>query len=939
MTKCDSLEMEYLSKFKNLNFLCLTETWLTSESIHAFYLPGFRLSGYYVRTERRHGGVAVYCRDCIQAVPLDLDNHCVDIDFEICGCRINTGGAEMIVLVCYRSPSGNFATFLERLEAVLERLFRPRSVFVITGDFNVDPFRDSVYYSRLSGLLSSFNMSNFVNWPTRVSSGSLSTIDLVFCSKTTDGKSIVLDNCISDHRTVLFSYNYSEYLKPPSYKYDRSFNDRSVVHLVNALTSEDWGSLYSMDNVDEAYRSFFDVFYYYFDTFFPKRRKKIQVHLAAAWKNDDTVRSSQRLRDLHSLKSSFPVFVDAYKRAKREHSEIVRTAKKKYFDNLICHSSNPIRSAWHTVRLLSGRQRGLDSVAIVNDVNGELTDDPSSVAHLFNNFFIDAPVELSGRIGRTRNVDSMCERNSCSLYLFPFTPDEIYNVIRSKLKNSRSCGPDEVPLSLVRSVAGAICEPLCFIINLSFQRGVFPDLLKTSKVVPIPKGGDAHCLGSYRPIALSSSFSKIFEHCFLMRLSSFISRFDLLSEKQFGFREKRSTSDALVGFLTRIIRLVDAGECPVGLFCDLSRAFDCVDHTRLLEKLEMMGVRGVALAWLRDFLSGRRQFVGVRGAADGLLRTFNSSIRGVDLGVPQGSVLGPILFILYVNDIFAVHNTTDIAMYADDASLVLSDPDSLVLEALCCDSLSSINKWFSANNLYLNKTKTCYLRFHSRQRLEDLSIDVLVEGEHIAGAKSVKFLGVYIDSTLNWQSHCGALVSKLNSYCFLFRNLRSVLSEERMIMLYYAYVQSRLAYAITVWGGSAGTAAVFICQKRIIRAIFGIHGRVSCRPVFRAHRVLTLCGLYIFYLCLYVFRHRSEFPKNLNIHPFNTRMKNDFRLPHRRLLLGQLSPDARGLEFYNRLPGDIRDSSTESVFRRSLRDYLISECVYTVDEFLTPRAE
>lgn len=310
-----------------------------------------------------------------------------------------------------------------------------------------------------------------------------------------------------------------------------------------------------------------------------------------------------------------------------------------------------------------------------------------------------------------------------------------------------------------------------------------------SCVVPIYKKGDNHSIANYRPIALTSCFSKVFEYCFLETMLSFLSKHALISESQHGFRSGRSTETAFYSFYCKVLEWFDAAECPVGIFCDLSRAFDCVDHKNLITKLERYGFGGMAAGdWVKSYLSHRKQYVSIQHRVHNTISKHYSDSVDVSFGVPQGSVLGPALFLLYINDLNMCLDGTGVAttMYAADTTFLLSSKDDRSLEARCGEVLGAAAAWFGQNSLYLNEEKTTYIRFHPHQKQLNTNFQLSTGSGNIKPTDTVKFLDIWVDKNFNFKNHCQHLIGRLNSACYLFRNLRVILALTQIfIMLKY----------------------------------------------------------------------------------------------------------------------------------------------------------
>lgn len=314
-----------------------------------------------------------------------------------------------------------------------------------------------------------------------------------------------------------------------------------------------------------------------------------------------------------------------------------------------------------------------------------------------------------------------------------------------------------------------------------------------------------------------------------------------------------------------------------------------------------------------------------------------SSSRPVDVGVPQGSILGPLLFILYVND-FHLSVDVHMTMYADDTSLLVSANDPVEYQERVDDAARAVASWFGCNGLFLNANKTRHLLFHTRQRVNHPSVSVAIAGETIERCFTAPFLGILFDSNLTFNEHCAALVKKINSKCYQMRNLRTVLDIGGLMGCYHASVHSILSYGILVWGSSPSVREVFLAQKRVIRCCARVGSRHSCRDLFRTFGVLPLPCVYIRELVSYVYQRRSDFGERGSVHSYATRQRNALIVPFRHIRLTSRTPDCMGVQLYNLLPGNCKEAASLKAFRHRVKELLLELCCYTVDEYVQARS-
>lgn len=506
--------------------------------------------------------------------------------------------------------------------------------------------------------------------------------------------------------------------------------------------------------------------------------------------------------------------------------------------------------------------------------------------------------------------------------------------IVSRLRRSSAPGPDEVPVAIVKEFCILFISPLTYLVNISFERGEYPTILKRSAVVPIFKKGSKSDIANYRPISLSSVFSKIFERAMYERLDNFLKKFQIISPRQHGFMKGKSVITALYDFLKYVVGELERRHCPMAIYCDLSKAFDCVNRNRLLMKMEKYGIRGVALKWFQAYLENRSQFVKIRFTnADNSTTYYCSKSLPINLGVPQGSILSPILFNLYINDLDLFIKHAEVIMYADDTSLLLSSESLRSTEALVNESLGDLYHWFCSNQLSLNIQKTHYMIFHTRQRTISELPSLSIVNNDLENTDIVKFLGVSMEDTLRWNDHCNIIAKKLHSKCYLMRSLRTYFSKSTLLAVYHSEIHSRITYGIIFWGHSSAAKQVFIAQKRVIRAIVAIGSIESCKPHFRNLKILPLPCAYILECVCFIHRNRSTYHTVSSIHSHLTRQRDNIVQTPFTLDISRCDVDNHGTGFYNHIPINIRRLSYHK-FRTTVRNHLLSNCFYDTFSFL-----
>ena len=926
--KIDHLEISL--KTEDVDIACISEHWLRTDETNV-KIEGYSLCSIYCRSVVKNGGVAIYCKHDLRQNITELNclqDMSEDKNFEICGIELTMFESVIKIITIYRSPSSNFDIFIDRLDKILSMsCVKANCKIIICGDLNIDYSSNCKQRDELIDVFSSYNVVNLVNDPTRIHFNSSTSIDYMCTNfNSTDMSCDVVENVISDHTAQILSLNLNSVAKANEYMFTRLLSRRNYDTLLALINRETWFELYNCQDVNEAFTIFVNTLKYYIDTSFPVIRINTNRRSnRKSWITKGIRISSKTLKKLYKkYKNTNEVHDrDYYRRYKQIYRKVMKNAKESYNSDYYCAAENKTKAVWHIINNNIVNKNNKTKINEIRTHNRTITD-IKEVAEFFNNYFVDTPKKLVDQLDKKSDAQFRITAEYPIMFLGPVNEMEIYNVIMG-LKNSNSVGVDEISANILKAVVNYVVKPITYLVNLSFEHGIFPDILKIAKVVPLYKKGDCHLVENYRPVSILSTVSKILEKVLCNNIVCFLSRFNILNKAQHGFRKNRSTNSAIFEFLNGLYENLDNNKRTIGLFMDLTKAFDLVDHSLLLDKLEAYGLKGKVNEYIKSYLRGRTQIVEID--------KIRSHPEEVKQGVPQGSVLGPLLFILFVNDLPTANDNKNIVMFADDNSCICSENKILDTVRNTQIVLDKFVDWFSCNKLFLNTTKTVFIQFTPRLRYLDNSYLVKCNGKSIEQVTDTKFLGLYIDNGLSWESHIDKLSKNMSSVCFALYRLKQVGNRNIMMSYYYAAMYSRIKYAIAFWGCSHHTIRIFRLQKRAI-IIAGVSKLTSCRTIFKEYNLLTMPCMYIMETLMLVKSNYEKFVQNNHYHVYNTRRGENYSLPIHSLAIYEKNPAYIGIKLYNKLPDDIKNIRNIHSFKGNVKKLLINKCYYSVQEYL-----
>lgn len=917
----------------------VSETWDSFEnSIKTnIDIPGY--SFFSVQSHSQNGGVGLYVKTGLSPIVRpDLSKD--SADYEAVWVEVENGKEKNFLFCClYRHPNSNPDNLSTYLQEVLSNPAVLNKQIFLLGDFNLDllNYDSHTATGEFVNLLLSKQLLPYVVHPTRVSDNSSTIIDNIFANvfdqETVSGNILtqITDHfpqfLIVKHAGITYknlSYSYHDFSKLNAERFQNDFANLDLTYLNDGQLSINSKFNRFLSNLDKLVKTHAPL----------KKLTKKDVKLRnKPWINSK-IQKMMRIKDrlLKKLKSNNDQATrDLFKKFRNRIAIALKDSKANYYYNYFQTNSKNMKQLWSGIKSVINirKSSNVNVISKLKNSNGALTSDPVVIANLFNKFFVNVSHDITKNIPRTRKspLDFVHNRNCDSFFIAPSVPSEISDII-NLLKPGKSLGPNSIPVKLLKHLCPLISLPLSQIINESFQSGIFPDKMKLAKVIPLFKKGCSVTASNYRPISLLSVFSKITEKVMYKRLYDFLEKHSILYSFQFGFRESHSINHALVSMTETIKNSLDNRKFGCGIFLDLQKAFDTVNHSILLLKLENYGIRGPALEWFKSYLSGRTQYVSVNGSS--------SSHLNVTCGVPQGSVLGPLLFLIFINDLPNSSSLLSFYLFADDTNIYFEAENLDMLQRIVNRELKKVKEWLDVNKLSLNIDKTNFIIFKSPQHSSLETVNIKIGNQPVKQSRYVKFLGILLDEHLSWKYHLSELSKKLARTCGMFFKIRHFLPIDVLICLYNSLFSSFLQYGIVVWGLTYDVhiKPVYLLQKRVVKAIAFEHFTSPSTPIFSDLKILKLQDLFQLKLLCFVYDCVNKISPNCfhnffesvtNVHQYGTRQasKNDIFLNRKNTLqYGIRSVRFFGAKSWNNIPVDIKTSSSAFSFRQKLKAFL-----------------
>ena len=732
---------------------------------------------------------------------------CKEFDLNIPNCdnmwiQLDLGNnKKCIVGVIYRHPKQKLSEFCKTFESTIEKLNSRKLMYYIGGDFSADLLKSNSdsNIKDFMNLTYSLSCIPLITHSTRITTTSSTLLDHVYTNNVVgEHKSFILVEDVSDHLPVMVCFNLSlPKSEESTVTLIRDTKNFEVEKFLDKLTEgmELLGDI-KEECIDNYTEKFIDIFHKTLNIHAPLRkqsRKETKLK-NKPWLSKGILISIQQKNLLYkkALKLNGSNTWAQYKVYRNKLTHIKKYAKRLYIKNLMNGNKHDTSSLWKIINKII-HLKNVKKNNIPNKMyssKSESAQGPRAISNLFNKYFIEIGVnlafcsinlfnkyfieigvnlastfEIPALIDGKFNATSLIQSSCYSFFLEPIV-EEVVKYIRA-MNPSKSTGRHGSSAKYIKMSGFVIAPVLTNIFNACIPTGYFPKVLKTAEVVPIFKKGERELCSNYRPISILNPFAKLFERCLLDQLNNYFVSNNLISPNQYGFKKNCSTNEAVLDICNKLLDNMDKKLITCSIFLNLRKAYDTINHTILIKKLEKYGIRGLPLQLLASYLTDRQQYT--------IVNQYKSQSRDVICGIPQGSTLGPLLFNIYINDLPLASNST-IHLFADDTNLTLSHSNVSTLQQNINDALVNVTNWLKVNKLSINFNKTEFMVVTTKQNKPELKVSI--DNNPIKQSHYIKYLGVLIDDYLNWKQQIKEQCSKVARGSWALNQLKRFVDEQ-----------------------------------------------------------------------------------------------------------------------------------------------------------------
>ena len=918
-------EIVLLIESRSIDILCITETWLESTILDRFIaIPGYNV---FRHDKGRGGGSCIYVRDDLEVKQIETNvNREVGLGIEDVWIIVQCRKLPSFIVGCvYRHPKAPALSFNYLLESFRSMCLRKKAVYIF-GDFNDDLLSVN---SKLLKVIEKTKMSSMINKPTRVTEHSSTLLDPVITNlPKTILQSDVIPGPIADHELISVIIDIMKPKRQPIIRTFRSLKNYSPDILCNLILNQSntLDRIMLTDNVDSQVEVVTTVFMKCLDSCAPILTKEIG-RPNAPWLTNDIKKDMKTRDDLQKMLKgdrNNSEIQQQYKILKHQVKNRVQAGIKKYYNEKLGDCKSDMAKTWKVIKSMAPEK----STNVENRSQDELMHE----ADKFNEYFANVGIESFKKSQENLDSESQDEESSMSnpnQIRFRPEPVDLSTIILTikELNETNAFGSDGIPFKFIRDALPVVVFYILVIVNTSIVTLTFPSNWKYPHVLPFFKGGDKNEVSNYRPISLLPILSKVLEKIVSKQLMSYLESNHILSNHQHGFRPRLSTETALMKVTEKLYSNIDDKKISLLMLLDLSKAFDSVSHEILIKKLLKYNIDP---SWFQSYLSDRYQAVRAGNVV--------SSPRLVSYGVPQGSILGPILFLIYVNDIPDYVKGCLLVQYADDTQLVITGTIYNLTELIrqAEQILEMTKHYFQMNGLMVNEVKTQCIFVGSRQYISKIPRDTTIKfgSIMIAPSTSVKNLGIYMDQYLLYDIHINEITKKTTGILYYLNRIKQRFDLQTRTMLVQAVVVSILKYCLRIWGMTTKSQIEKAQKLQNFAAKVAVgdarkYDHVS--PILNKLGWLRLEEMVFMDICLMIFKYRRGLIPDwlFSIHSVHqvrdrrTRQSNELVVNRSATDIAKNSFLIAGPLYWNKLPSHVKNVASLPQFKNVLKKHLL----------------
>ena len=843
----------------NIDVMCLSETWLKEGlTSNILEIPGYRLARFdrnwfEDNNIKKGGGLCMYINQKIEFTDSDIRKlNSSSKDIEIQWMNIKFPKMRNIIIAnIYRPPQGNVKNCCKYIRSCLDNFDDiDKSDIFFMGDFNINVYKKTSPESKdLLNLMSTYGFKQYINETTRF--GTKNTcIDLIFTNCDYINNTGTLDWNYSDHQAIFVTKKKPKTKKNKMKFYGRSYKNYNTEDFQECLRKLDWSNLFNIENPNEAWEFFVSKIIENLDQICPLKEFSVNEY-KEKWMNRDLM---ELIIDkdiaLKKAKKSKNDIIYARK-IRNETGKIIEKAKKDFLENEFINSKGDPKRFWKNIYSILPKT-SIDKQKDVIHLKNENGNNVNSIdtSEYINEFFINIGPNLANKINDSWEYYDNDEINSIENFKIDRGLVHLYV---TEIDTTKSSGIDYISSRCLKEALIALNTQISYLFDISVKSGIFPDLWKIATVVPLFKGGQKEDVSNYRPVSLLPVPGKILEKLIHTQVMSFFNENNCLCEHQSGFRPNHSTLNSIVDLTNDIFESINTNKVTLAAFIDLKKAFDTVNHKILIKKLEHMGIRGKNLQWIESYLDNRFQ----RTICNNTL----SKLDKIKCGVPQGSILGPLFFLVYINDIKNIMNDVKYQLYADDTVLYCSGNN---YEECVIELQNTINKfvsWCSKNALTINIKKTKVMTFGSKNKVKKAkNINIKINNEILGHVPTYKYLGIHLDQTLNYKYHSENLLKLINHKLYMFSKIRKYLNVSSALTIYKTMILPYYDYGDIIYM-SSNIPEIKKMDKNHIRGLrigFKIQGKIEDKDLFNLANISNLENRRRVHLRNFMYRNKKK---------------------------------------------------------------------------------